>query len=203
MNEAELPSSESYPIISKPLPTRQFLNFYSFHHDSTLGDTQLLSHNSLKVLKSRAECSTLAEEMFLTRFLSLGPDCWLILKVNVYDTRSRDISLEICILLKMKCIRCSALLCLFLHAFNMCWVFCVRIKNIFLITSLLFLNCGLEYFSLGNWVPTWLLEDPRAEEEAKEMTWNMALSSIPPAFEGSWTPFCGRSSEWLYDPNSL
>lgn len=88
--------------------------------------------------------------------------------------------------------------CLFLHVFNMCWVFHLRIKTIFLIMDILFLDCGLEHFSLGNLVPIWLLEDPTAKEGAKERLWRMARGTIPWAIKGFWIPFCGTSSEWLY-----
>lgn len=70
-----------------------------------------------------------------------------------------------------------------------------RIKNIFLIMGVLFLNCGSEYLSLGDLVPTWLLEDPGAKKVAKERVRRMALGTIAPAMEGFWTPFCGMSSE--------
>lgn len=61
----------------------------------------------------------------------------------------------------------------------MCWVFSLRTKNIFLITDILFLNCGLEYFSLECLIPTQLLEDPQAKEGAGEGLWTVALGSIP------------------------
>lgn len=68
-------------------------------------------------------------------------------------------------------------------------------QKYFLIMNILFLNCGLEHFSLENLAPTWLLEDPGAKEGAKERVWRMALGTIPPAIKGFWTPFCGMSSE--------
>lgn len=77
----------------------------------------------------------------------------------------------------------------------MCWVFLQGSKSIFLIMGILFLNCGLEYFSLGNLVPTWLSEGAGAKEGTKERVWKMALGTTPPAIEGFWTAFGGMSSE--------